>query len=191
MRWDYVGFVRPGNEWNRLAPAALRAKRIRGAIGVGVALVVVLAALGGILLVDAIPPALSAVPLLLGAAAVGIWLWWTAKTFRAVGWLVDANTVQLTYGVWRQVWQGVARDRIQFVEVGADPIQRALGLSTVTVRTAGFRTPAVTIVDLETNVAEGLRVELNPAQVAAPELPPLDANDPFDAQPGAEPATGG
>ncbi len=191
MTCDYLVLVPSEQEWNRLSRAALRAKRIRGAIGVGVTLIVVIAALGGILLADAIPPALSVVPILIGVAAVGIWLWWTAKTFRAVGWLVDANTVQLTYRVWRQVWQGVPRDRIQFVEIGADPIQRALGLSTVTVRTAGFRTPAVTIVDLETDVAEALRVELNPAQVAAPELPPLDDHDPFDAQPGAEPPAGG
>ena len=90
------------------------------------------------------------------------WFPWTRHAWRGWGWRLDDDTFQTRSGVYTKVWKGVPRDRVQFVEVAAGPLQRWAGLATLVVRTAGVRTPAVTVEDLRTEVAEGLRAELNP-----------------------------
>lgn len=90
------------------------------------------------------------------------WWPWTRLSWRAWGWRLDESTFQTRSGVYTKVWKGVPRDRVQFVEVTAGPLQRSAGLATLVVRTAGVRTPAVNVEDLEAEVAERLRSALNP-----------------------------
>ncbi len=155
--------------WNRLDPVALRVRRIRSLAALVVAIFVMGVLGAGTILADAAPDALVVAPAIVAIGLIVGWFWFTRRSCQAVGWLLDANTLQLTHGVYWQVWQGVPRDRIQFVELTTDPIQRAFGLSTLTVRTAGARTPAVVVADLKTPVAEELRTEISPAK--APDAP--------------------
>ena len=127
------------------------------------ALVLVIVDLGLRFLFD-VEPALP--PLVIPASAVGVllagWWPWTRLAWRAWGWRLDDATFQTRSGVYTKVWKGVPRDRVQFVEVTAGPVQRSAGLATLVVRTAGVRTPAVRVEDLETAVAEMLRSRLSP-----------------------------
>ncbi len=89
------------------------------------------------------------------------WIW-TRLAWRAVGWRLDEKTFETRSGVYRKVWKGIPRDRVQFVEVTSGPLQRRYELATLVVRTAGVYTPAVSVRDLMADVAEHLRAELSP-----------------------------
>lgn len=191
--WSEPGF-------EALPPEALRVRRIRG--GVVIAVVALILSIIDVTLrattdldLPLFPvsiPALIIVVLLIG------WLPWTRLSWKAWGWRLDDATFQTRSGVYSKVWKGVPRDRVQFVEVAAGPLQRWAGLATLVVRTAGVRTPAVTVEDLRTEVAEGLREELSPTSIppvadpVAPTepVPPLaDAGSPVVDPPeaGTEP----
>lgn len=143
---------------------ALRVRRIRSGVGVLIAGLVLLFLDASVrLLFDTdlgVPPLV--LPGIAIVALVAGWWPWTSLSWRAWGWRLDASTFQTRSGVYTKVWKGVPRDRVQFVEVTAGPLQRSAGLATLVVRTAGVRTPAVTVEDLETDVAERLRAELSP-----------------------------
>ena len=147
-----------------LPDAALRVRRLRsgGTIAI-IAVVLVVLDLGFRLLfeVDPVLPPLVLPAIVVGAIVAGWWPW-TRLAWRAWGWRLDETTFQTRSGVYTKVWKGVPRDRVQFVEVNAGPLQRSVGLATLVVRTAGVRTPAVRVEDLDTDVAEDLRARLSP-----------------------------
>lgn len=155
--WTTSGFEPLPNQ-------ALRIRRIRSGFVILAAGAVLIALDVAVrLLFDfelAIPPLVIpvAIVLVLGAG----WWPWTQLSWRAWGWRLDEATFQTRSGVYTKVWKGVPRDRVQFVEVTAGPLQRMAGLATLVVRTAGVRTPAVNVEDLETGVAKRLRSELSP-----------------------------
>lgn len=155
--WNDPGF-------EALPDTALRVRRLRGGavvLGTALALIVV-----DVLIRTAfdlrppVPPVV--VPVAIIAVTVAVWWVWTLLSWRAWGWRLDDRTFQTRSGVYRKVWRGVPRDRVQFVEVTSGPLQRSFGLATLVVRTAGVRTPAVPVEDLEADVAERLRAELSP-----------------------------
>ena len=143
---------------------ALRVRRIRSGAFIALAAIALIAIdLGLRLLLEttpSIPPLF--IPLVLTLVLVAAWWPWTRLSWAAWGWLLDDATFQTRSGVYTKVWKGVPRDRVQFVEVNSGPLQRSAGLATLIVRTAGVRTPAVRVEDLETEVAEHLRSELSP-----------------------------
>lgn len=147
-----------------LPDQALRVRRLRSGVLVLV-FVIVIAVLDGavrvVLDIDLpIPPVVA--PLVLAIALITAWWWWTRLSWQAWGWRLDEATFQTRSGVYTKVWKGVPRDRVQFVEVTAGPLQRSADLATLVVRTAGVRTPAVHVEDLHADVAERLRDELSP-----------------------------
>ena len=154
--WTEAGF-------EALSDAALRARRIRSGIGVGVATLVLLIASSTLMALDldlpVQPLAVAAIAIVVGVVG---WWWWTRLSWQAWGWRLDDATFQTRSGVYTKVWKGVPRDRVQFVEVTAGPLQRSADLATLVVRTAGVRTPAVHVEDLHADVAERLRDELSP-----------------------------
>lgn len=143
---------------------ALRVRRIRSGVFIVIAAIALIAIdLGLRLLLEttpSIPP--FAIPLVFTLLLVAAWWPWTRLSWAAWGWRLDDATFQTRSGVYTKVWKGVPRDRVQFVEVNSGPLQRSAGLATLIVRTAGVRTPAVRVEDLETEVAEHLRSELSP-----------------------------
>jgi len=147
-----------------LPDQALRVRRLRSGVLVLV-FVIVIAVLDGAVRVVfdidlPIPPVVA--PLVLAIALITAWWWWTRLSWQAWGWRLDEATFQTRSGVYTKVWKGVPRDRVQFVEVTAGPLQRSADLATLVVRTAGVRTPAVHVEDLHADVAERLRDELSP-----------------------------
>ena len=170
-----------------LPDQALRVRRLRSG-AVVLAFVIVIAVLDGAVraLFDIdlpIPPVVA--PLVLAIALITAWWSWTRLSRQAWGWRLDEATFQTRSGVYTKVWKGVPRDRVQFVEVTAGPLQRSANLATLVVRTAGVRTPAVHVEDLHADVAERLRDELSPhandesavIRGVAPADPGEDASD--------------
>ena len=161
--WDEPGFA-------SLPPEALGVRRLRTGAGVIVAAVALLAIEAIVRYAFAVdlswPPFVMAGAFILVIA--GTWWPWARRSWRAWGWRLDDSTFQTRSGVYQKVWKGVPRDRVQFVEVTAGPLQRAAGLATLVVRTAGVRTPSVKVEDLETDVAEHLRAELSPPAEGRP-----------------------
>lgn len=101
-------------------------------------------------------------PAMTALAALAVEWTWTRLAWEAVGWRLNDSTFETRSGVYWKVWKGIPRDRVQFVEVTSGPLQRYYGLATLVVRTAGVRTPAVSVEDLAADVAERLRAELSP-----------------------------
>lgn len=157
MMWTSPGF-------EPLHGEALRVRRIRSGVFIVIAAIALIAIdLGLRLLLEttpSIPP--FVIPLVFTVVLVAAWWPWTRLSWAAWGWRLDDATFQTRSGVYTKVWKGVPRDRVQFVEVNSGPLQRSAGLATLIVRTAGVRTPAVRVEDLETEVAEHLRSELSP-----------------------------
>jgi membrane protein YdbS with pleckstrin-like domain len=174
-------WTNPGFE--PLPSRALRVRRIRSGLAVAAA-IVVLAAIDTTvrLAFDIDPPAPPMViPAVAGIALIAGWWQWTLLSWRAWGWRLDEATFQTRSGVYTKVWKGVPRDRVQFVEVTAGPLQRSATLATLVVRTAGVRTPAVHVEDLDTGVAEHLRSRLSPRpDHSNADEPPADEPIPDD-----------
>lgn len=162
-----------------LPAQALRVRRIRSGFAIMIVAVALVAVdLAVRLLLDiglAAPPLV--IPVAIVLVLIGGWWPWTGMSWRAWGWRLDETTFQTRSGVYTKVWKGVPRDRVQFVEVTAGPLQRSAGLATLVVRTAGVRTPAVNVEDLETEVARRLRSELSPQ--AGEDLSNGLGSDPF------------
>ncbi|MGI9529459.1 MAG: PH domain-containing protein [Acidimicrobiia bacterium] len=147
-----------------LPTQALNVRRARSGFAIVIAAIILIAIdLGVRLLLDI---EFAVAPLVIPGAIVLVliagWWPWTRLSWRAWGWRLDESTFQTRSGVYTKVWKGVPRDRVQFVEVTAGPLQRSAGLATLVVRTAGVRTPAVNVEDLEADVAERLRFALSP-----------------------------
>lgn len=149
---------------NRLGPDALTVKRIRlvlTAVVVGLALG---AAVGAWLVVPASPIDLpGAIPI---AAAV-VWLVWTAVAWvwagvdhRRWAWRLDSELLEVRNGVLVRRSHLIPRNRIQNVTTTNGPIQTRFGVATLTVHTAGIRTPDVKIRDIDAGHAERIRRRL-------------------------------
>ena len=147
-----------------LPDAALGVRRLRSGATIAIVALVLAMLDSGIRFLSDVEPALPplVLPAIVVVATVAVWWPWTRLAWRAWGWRLDESTFQTRSGVYTKTWKGVPRDRVQFVEVTAGPLQRWAGLATLVVRTAGVRTPAVRVEDLETDVAEDLRDRLSP-----------------------------
>lgn len=145
-----------------LPEAALRVMRL----GWIVAAVVSFLVLAGVdialrLALDAAPPTPPVlVAIVIGACIAGFGWWWGGRVYRS--WRIDLDTERLRvdHGVVVSRTAFVPRTRIQHVSTEQGPIQRTLGLTSLTVHTAGARTPNVEIPHLEISTAESLRQEL-------------------------------
>lgn len=128
----------------RLRPVDPRARRraaIRGSI-VPIATVTVLAWL-------TTPWMLLAVPVVVAGA-----IWAARRWFSRLGWSVDGGFVVVRRGILGLHHRAVGHDRIQSVAVHRSPFQRALGLATLRLSTAGGT--GLRIPDLPAEQAVGL-----------------------------------
>lgn len=105
-----------------------------------------------------LPPVLVAI--VFGAALAGFGWWWSGRVYDSWRIDLDEERLRVDHGVVVSRSAFVPRTRIQHVSTEQGPIQRTLGLTSLTVHTAGARTPNVDIPHLEIATAEGLRQEL-------------------------------
>lgn len=150
---------RAGSGVRPLSPRALTISWIRLACYV-VALLLLAAVLAvGTRLSGSVEVPWWPLPLAAGlVAAVG--LWWVPLEHRRWRWRLTDELFEVRHGVVIHTVATVPRSRIQNVTTAAGPLQARLGLVTVSVHTAGMRTPSVSIRDLDSDDADWLRHEL-------------------------------
>ena len=105
---------------------------------------------------------LAAVLLVLGTA-------WILLQYRAWAFRVRTDSLFMQRGVVRHVETVVPYVRIQHVDTSRGPIERALGLSTVVVYTAGSRGADVSIPGLTPEEASDLQQTIKELAIAAEE----------------------
>jgi membrane protein YdbS with pleckstrin-like domain len=100
------------------------------------------------------------VPLGLGALALVIG--WSVATIRYRSWRFELTDqwIQARWGVVTHRTSTIPRNRVQTLTSENGPIDRLLGLTSVTIHTAGSGAPNLSIPHLEDPTVEWLRAEL-------------------------------
>ncbi len=100
--------------------------------------------------------------LVLGAFALLLVLWWFAIFWPAIdhrhrGWRLSDVGLELHSGVWFRSEQAVPWARVQHADVSQGPIQRAYGIGTLTVHTAGTMNSSISLEGMNYEKAIELR----------------------------------
>ncbi len=157
-------FAPPAYEWKRLSPNYRKLRRVTTLL---------------------VAPIVFTIPAVIVGLASGLWwisfiLWGIAalivvirwilidRTYRSWGYVEREDDLYITSGVLFRTLVAVPYGRMQLVEVGSGPIERAFGLANVTLKTASAETNA-TIPGLPPEEAARLRdrlTELGEAQAS-------------------------
>ena len=105
-----------------------------------------------------LPPGAVALPLLVPL----VWMVFFApgRRWRAWGYAMDAEELQVSRGVWTQVHTVVPLDRVQHIDVSQGPIERGCGVCRLIVHTAGTLHSQVVLPGLARPTAERMRDEI-------------------------------
>jgi membrane protein YdbS with pleckstrin-like domain len=131
-------FAPPSYDWQRLSPGYRSLRRLTTVL---------------------VAPLVLSVPALLLGLVFGLWwvaflLWglavvivvirWTLidRTWRSWGYVEREDDLYITHGVLYRSLVAVPYGRMQLVEVGSGPLERAFGLATVSLKTASPETNA-------------------------------------------------
>ncbi len=148
-------FAPPAYEWRRLSPRYRSLRRLTTVLVAPIMLTIPALVVGwvfGLWWVAALIWALAAV-------IVGIRLSLVERTWRSWGYVERDDDLYLTHGVLYRTLVAVPYGRMQLVEVGSGPLERAFGLASVTLKTASPDTNA-TIPGLPPEEAARLRDRL-------------------------------
>lgn len=136
----------------------LQLMRIRGTIAglllVAAAAAAEIAARGEV----ALPWGVLLVPALL--AFVYLALWSPPRRYRAWGYWMDGEELRLRRGVWTRVHTVVPLDHIQHIDVSQGPVERALGICSLVLHTAGTLHSQIVVPGLTRESAERMRDEI-------------------------------
>lgn len=140
----------------RLDPRVVRAWRLK-ALGEVVLLIVVTVVLGRIA-----PAWVPAGPMIAAVAVLGVVLsfLWPPANYHAWGYMVRSEDLFLRRGVLWRTTSIIPHGRIQHVDMRRGPLERALGLGSVVIYTAGIRGAEVTIPGLAADEAQVVRDQL-------------------------------
>ena len=122
----------------------------------GTALDIFALATGGPLELRLAGAALILVALLWG----GWWLLTTPRRTRALAYALEANHLMTRRGLIFRGITSIPYGRIQYVDVDSGPLERACGVSRLTVRTAGASSGTVVLYGIPTGTVDGVRAEL-------------------------------
>lgn len=144
------------SQWLHLPVRGARLAGLGGAIGLGLPAAVALGVLSQVFGMGS-PWVLAPAGALLAAIA-GAWL--AVKRHRRTLWKLDADGFALQRGRWWRIESRVPVSRVQHLDLKRGPLERALGLATLVIHTAGTRMAAVTVAGLDDGDAERLRDRL-------------------------------
>lgn len=154
----------PPQSEQRLDPRSIVAARLAGAIFCTVLCgVLLLAALAAGLLGTAgafFALALLGAWVLFTGALATLVLCWPAVRYRHTSYVLSSGGIRIRRGVlWRSVCS-IPRSRVQHTDVGQGPIERAFGLATLVIYTAGTHHAAVPLGGLARETALSIRDHL-------------------------------
>lgn len=136
----------------------LRLMQIRGAAA---GLFLLAAAAAGEMFVDRLVPVPGG--LLLGAALL-LLLYLAViappRRYRAWGYGMDSEELQVRRGVWTRIHTVVPLDKVQHIDVSQGPLERALGICSLVLHTAGTLHSQIVLPGLARETAEGIRDEI-------------------------------
>ena len=141
-----------------LDPGLLRLMRLRGATA---GLLLLAAAAIGETLADRVAP--LPFGLLVGAAmAVLLYLALIAppRRYRAWAYAMDGEELQVRRGVWTRVHTLVPLDHVQHIDVSQGPLERAFGICSLVLHTAGTLHSQIVLPGLTRPTAERIRDEI-------------------------------
>jgi len=151
-------------EWRRLDPNSVKVGRLGGFITAGVLGTVGLIASGIVWLTESSNWVL---PLFLAAGAVVLMLFvaflaWImpARRYRFTRYRLDHLGLLIHRGRIFHSELGVLRSRIQYSDVSQGPVQRAFGLGTLSIHTAGAANDEISLSGIPIDEARRLRTEL-------------------------------
>lgn len=150
-----------GVAWQRVSPKYLKLRLISWAIGSAVALVLLSLPLIFVTLGWwSWPPLWIAVALPVLVVVVGVWeLVLIPRQVRAIGYAEREDDLLIRRGIIFQRTMVVPYGRMQYVDIGAGPLERSLGLCTLKLHTAAVGTNA-TIPGLPAEEGARLREQL-------------------------------
>jgi membrane protein YdbS with pleckstrin-like domain len=136
----------------------LRLMQVRGAMA---GLFLLAAAAVGEVFVDRLAPVPAG--LLVGAALV-ILLYLAVlappRRYHAWGYGMDAEELQVRRGVWTRVHTMVPLDHVQHIDVSQGPLERAFGVCSLVLHTAGTLHSQIVLPGLARDTAERIRDEI-------------------------------
>ncbi len=105
-----------------------------------------------------VPRGAITLPLLL----LAIWIVFVAPRRRFEGWAyrMDAEELQVRYGVLTRVHTVVPLDRVQHIDIAQGPLERSFGVSRLIVHTAGTLHSQVLLPGLPRETAEAMRDDI-------------------------------
>ena len=130
-------FAPPGEDWTRVSPSLVSARRLVLCITLAV---LALAAAVALLLFGFVWFAVLAVVVCVVLAVWGCWL--IGRTVRSWGYAERSDDLLVMSGVLRRRLVVVPYGRMQLVDVTAGPVDRAFGITTVQLHTAAAATDA-------------------------------------------------
>lgn len=106
-----------------------------------------------------LPRPMPAMPLALAALVLlpGWGIWMALRRYRYARWLIDDTGFGYRRGRMWRLETRVPRTRVQHVDLKHGPLERAFGLATLVVHTAGTRDSAVAVPGLDADEAARLR----------------------------------
>lgn len=143
--------------WNRLAPRARPLFILSATLGTGLPALAAMAATW-LVLQPRTPWAGGIAAALLLVTGWSAWL--ANRRYLRTRWRLDGSGFGLRRG---RLWYSETRvpaSRVQHIDIRRGPIERALGLSTLLIHTAGTRNSAVSVSGLDSRDAEHLRDHL-------------------------------
>ncbi len=146
-------------DFQRVDPRTKLLWRIGNAIGFGI-LVLLFGGFGFLASHNQVPVVAS---VLWGIA--GLWLVWglflivryPELAYEKSGWAVEENVLWIRSGVWWQITQLLPLSRLQHIDLKRGPLERRMGLATLTLHTAGTHAATLTLSGLSVEAAEQLR----------------------------------
>jgi membrane protein YdbS with pleckstrin-like domain len=132
----------------------LRLMRARGLI-IGALLVAAVLAAEAMLRPDGVPPGLGIGFALL--VFVYLALWSPPRRYRRWAYAVDGEALQLRHGLWVRIHTLVPLDRVQHIDVSQGPLERAFGICSLVLHTAGTLHSQIVLPGLARHTAEAIR----------------------------------
>ena len=82
------------------------------------------------------------------------------RRYRAWGYAIDAEEMQVRHGVWVQTQTLVPLDRVQHIDISQGPLERSFGVCRLIVHTAGTLHSQVVLPGLARPTAERIRDDI-------------------------------